>query len=95
MIKGARIDHLPGDHDDFANAVAGAHVAAQRGVEDPPIVMPIIFSGGSEIVASASAPGRPPAHYLKHGGEPWRPYVDVNSDMTWYAARRWGPVGNG
>ena len=24
VVRGTRVDHLPGEHDDFANAVAGA-----------------------------------------------------------------------
>jgi hypothetical protein len=34
VTRGARIDHLPGEHDDFANAAAGAlwAVGGRRGL---------------------------------------------------------------
>ncbi|MDR3527400.1 MAG: hypothetical protein P4L57_08965 [Rhizomicrobium sp.] len=42
-IRGAKIDHQPGDHDDFANAAAGCiWLAAARSQQDVPLVGPII-----------------------------------------------------
>ena len=33
VVRGRRLDHAPGDHDDLANAVAGAvYLAAERRV---------------------------------------------------------------
>jgi hypothetical protein len=40
VVRGSRIDHQPGDHDDWANAVAGAIVNAHRGAELNPKIRP-------------------------------------------------------
>jgi hypothetical protein len=42
------IDHMAGQHDDIANAVAGAAVYAAKlnSVKDVPIVAPVVVSGG-------------------------------------------------
>jgi hypothetical protein len=46
--RGSRIDHLPGDHDDYANAAAGAVWLASRQAMDETLqVMPVIIGAGS------------------------------------------------
>lgn len=51
VIRGARIDHQPGDHDDWANAVAGVvwRTIKARG---PMIISP-------ELLARSAQPGPP------------------------------------
>ena len=57
VLRAGKIDHLPGDHDDFANAAAGAVVlAADRGATLP-IVAPIIVTGASMSNPAFSAIG--------------------------------------
>lgn len=46
VFRGARIDHQPGDHDDFANAAAGAIWACvPQASDEVAIVAPIIITG--------------------------------------------------
>ncbi len=47
VIRGGKIDHQPGDHDDFANAAAGAIWLTEPAIQAVPIVVPMIFSNGS------------------------------------------------
>ena len=52
VLRGVRIDHQPGDHDDFANAAAGAlWLAAQREAEGL-IVVPGIVSGREGLTSA-------------------------------------------
>ena len=61
VLRSGKIDHLPGDHDDFANAAAGAvWLAADRG-QAIPIVAPYVYraaeahpahSGGADSFAA-------------------------------------------
>lgn len=47
VIRGAKIDHQPGDHDDFANAAAGAiWLASPKQAHDAIIATPMIVTGG-------------------------------------------------
>lgn len=60
VIRGARIDHQAGDHDDWANAAAGAvwlaHAAA---VKQPiPMTAPIVCYGRSPSPDGGARPGR-------------------------------------
>jgi hypothetical protein len=69
VVRGARVDHMPGDHDDFANAVAGAAVlAGKKLLDEVPCVLPFIATAPSyfrnfdtgvvvgEMFSNASAP---------------------------------------
>jgi len=60
VIRGARIDHQPGDHDDWANAAAGAlglaHAAAA--IKPVPICTPIIVTGRAPSPEAWSRPGQ-------------------------------------
>ena len=47
VMKGGRIDHLPGDHDDFANAACGAIASASELDQRIPIAGPIVVSNGA------------------------------------------------
>ena len=92
------VDHPAGGRDDLINAALGALIyAAKRSLEEHPFVVPVIMrKDGSEVVAPAvgSAPGRPPAHWLKSGqrAEPWEEFL-TNENLTWGALNRgWGPV---
>ena len=42
--RGGKIDHQPGDHDDYANAAAGAIEAAHGKPFEQPIVAPMFVS---------------------------------------------------
>jgi len=42
VMRGGRIDHQAGDHDDFANAAAGALALACNKAFEPVIVVPIV-----------------------------------------------------
>lgn len=73
VVRGEKVDHQPGDHDDFANAVAGvvwlmrraARVAAQEGKVVVPFFVgtPRNIPGGETV----SAPIK---------DEPWKAYVN-------------------
>jgi hypothetical protein len=68
VVKGTRIDHLPGDHDDWANAVAGAHyVASKLSVQKIPIVPPFNATAPS-YWASFESGARIPAGHFDTGG---------------------------
>jgi hypothetical protein len=70
------IDHVPGGHDDIANAVAGAAVISAQAAAHPQVkpVMPGVFSNGQwwGDVGVANTPT--PAGY-RPGNEPWRSFV--------------------
>ena len=78
------IDHPNNQHDDCANAVAGAVVTARRRVREVPVVVPIVtgtprvFPGSdySTPASPLSGASRVPAHYLKQPDEPWRKFVE-------------------
>jgi len=82
------IDHVPGGHDDVANAAAGAAVLAAQALAhpEPPIVAPYVAWGrpwnwpGSATDTSAGAGianTPPPKGYDRpSSAEPWFPYVD-------------------
>jgi hypothetical protein len=90
VIRGARIDHQPGDHDDWANAVAGAHVVAQHKTEEVPLVAPIIVYKDGSDSAGISVPSGIPARGasepregqremirpVRHRDTPWTPEED-------------------
>lgn len=61
VMRGARIDHQPGDHDDYANAAAGAVWLVASGAEMT-FVPPVIVSG-----AGAQAPGTASAFVAEAG----------------------------
>jgi hypothetical protein len=69
------IDHVPGGHDDIANAVAGAAVLAAQAAAHPKpkIVQPGIFSNG-QWWGDGQANTPAPAGY-RPTNEPWRSYV--------------------
>jgi hypothetical protein len=57
------IDHMAGQHDDIANAVAGAAVYAAKlnTIKDVPIVAPIVVSAGSRDFPGGYTPSLPPS----------------------------------
>ena len=89
VIRGAHVDHQSGDHDDFANAVAGVVWKIRSAHRtDVPFVVPLIAVGGRFITGEAGSGAHPPQHYLKKS-EPWDGYVGGNGVMT---PRDWGPI---
>lgn len=88
VVRGARVDHRPGDHDDFANAAAGVIWKIRSGASHAPIVVPFIASGVG-ILAGVSTGPRAPVRYLKQPSEPWRPYVGADGVTP---GGQWGPV---
>jgi hypothetical protein len=81
------IDHVPGGHDDVANAVAGAAVLAAQAAAHPSVkpVMPGVFSNGQWWGDGAAANTPAPAGY-RPTAEPWRAYVGPSRDPF---ARDW------
>ncbi len=86
VVRGARVDHQPGQHDDFANAVAGViWLVRDRRELDAPVVMPLVVTIPGVLAGIVSSEGsenplqhagaRPPAHYIKTADEPWRAYA--------------------
>jgi hypothetical protein len=47
VIRGDKIDHQPGDHDDFANAAAGALWLVTRPAQSGLIAVPIIVTSAT------------------------------------------------
>jgi hypothetical protein len=56
VIKGARIDHQPGDHDDWANAVAGA---VWRAIGEPDVLQDWLKAFGDPEPSPPPAPQTP------------------------------------
>jgi hypothetical protein len=95
VVKGAKIDHESGNHDDWANALAGlVFVGRNRFTEQAAMCSPVMISGparavpgGLPIVGQCAAPvGAPPAnappqHWLQQQ-EPWRSYMDYPGETT-------------
>jgi hypothetical protein len=46
IVRGGRIDHQPGDHDDYANAAAGALWLVAGTANTAVIAAPIVVTGG-------------------------------------------------
>jgi hypothetical protein len=89
VVRGARVDHQPGDHDDFANAVAGVVWGLKGGtLQDTPIVTPFIASKISMLAGLGTS--RVPAHYLKQGDDVWRPYVGLDGVIN--PSGSWGRI---
>ena len=58
VLKGEKIDHLPGDHDDFANAAAGAlWLAARMATNSMSWNKPIVFQNPRGISSNPSYDG--------------------------------------
>jgi hypothetical protein len=58
VMRGGRIDHQPGDHDDLANAAAGAIWLASDTSREIPIAAPIVVYGGEANPAHGGGGGR-------------------------------------
>ena len=83
------IDHVPGGHDDIANAVAGAAVIAAQAAAHPKLkpVMPGVFSNG-QWWGDGQA-GTPAPNGYRPGNEPWRAYVGSHWPGSDPFARDW------
>lgn len=58
VYRGAKIDHMPGDHDDWANAAAGAvWLTARRKPAEIPMVAPAILYGTRNSLIDTRKPG--------------------------------------
>lgn len=89
VVRGAHVDHQPGNHDDLANAVAGVvWKIKDDGMQDAPIVVPVIVTSAG-ILAGIGGGSRPPAHYLKQPDDPRRAHLGVDGVMLGGA---WGPI---
>ena len=103
VLRGARVDHQNGDHDDWANAVAGVvwMIRAVQFEQKVPMTPPFIVGLTTGTVYSDpavhtnSSRASVPSHYLKSGQklEPWRNFVSPDGFIS--SGRRggnWGPI---
>ena len=58
VIRGDKIDHQPGDHDDYANAAAGALWLVTRPAQSGLIAAPIIVTGAAGRFDEIGGPDR-------------------------------------
>lgn len=98
VIRGAKVTHPSGDHDDYANAVAGCVWLVRQSltVEQVPTCLPVII--GADGVAVVPTAKRAPAHTdgpegFSNRQEPWRGYVTesgIRTPMS-FRAKSWSP----
>jgi hypothetical protein len=97
---GQKIDHLPNEHDDHANAVAGLVWLMRRdarlGQYEPPIVMPFVagtpryYPGSSEFTGSGVSSSAPAASYDYDKEQSWKQYVNADGSIRSTPRGGWG-----
>jgi hypothetical protein len=60
VLKGAKIDHLPGDHDDFANAAAGAIWLGSAGIKKAVRLVPVFAPTMPRSIPGSDSGGAQP-----------------------------------
>jgi hypothetical protein len=64
--RNSKIDHMPGEHDDFANSVAGAIYLASTGCTDFELI-----TAGSRVITDESLFEDGPFISSRYGSRPW------------------------
>jgi hypothetical protein len=72
VVRGTRVDHLPGEHDDFANAVAGA-VWLLRKQESAGRTIVTTYTRG--VAGPYDPPVKPKPHFPDDPNDPLAGYV--------------------
>jgi len=76
VMRGARVDHEPNGHDDWANAAAGAvHLVRDGMTSSVVIATPIYYSRGNTFPGAVSGSTRNPAHAIPYGPGADAPFI--------------------
>jgi hypothetical protein len=79
VIRGAHVDHQPGDHDDFANAVAGAVYLVVGEVDAPmPTFGVASTTAAPSILGTWATTGRPDGPYDSSPSDFWQMISDIS-----------------